>query len=236
MFFTITSLRLLLITHAALNLVTWPVIWNNNVFGDDSCKSNATVSLKRFAKGKPTMGLGLGFLYLKRISQLSLTSLIVAINSLSTLVSFGNDMSFYEFEGPNWRYNFKAILRFSFLTSFLNHLKCRLHFREPGDFHFLYSFFSCNPVMSWGTKFYRYFFIKNLIFSLEMPIYVLAFFIASLLSSKGVSFSMTSVVNNTFLLAVNVGKVTRYIDLKTLSLPNPSFTLFLFNWLLVFIS
>ena len=47
------------------------------------------------------MGLGLGFLYLKRISQLSLTSLIVAINSLSTLVSFGNDMSFYEFEGPN---------------------------------------------------------------------------------------------------------------------------------------
>ena len=62
-----------------------------------------------------------------------------------------------------------------------------------------------------------------------MPVYVLAFFIASLLSSKGVSFSMTSVVNNTFLLAVNVGKVTRYIDLKTLSLPNPSFTLFLFN-------
>ena len=142
MFFTITSLRLLLITHAALNLVTWSVIWNNYVFEVDSFKSNATVSLKRFAKGKPTVGLGLGFLYLKHISQLSLTSLIVAINSLlSTLVSFSNDMSFYEFEWLNWRYNFKAILRFSFRSSFLNHLKCRLRFREPGDFHFLYSIF-----------------------------------------------------------------------------------------------
>ena len=230
MFFTITSLRLLLITHAAQNLVTWSVIWNNYVFEVDSFKSNATVSLKRFAKGKPTMGLGLGFLYLKHISQLSLTSLIVAINSLSsTLVSFGNNMSFYEFEWLNWQYNFKAILSFSFLSSFLNHLKCRLR-----------SFFihssTCNPVISWGTKFCRYFFIKTLIFSLEIPIYVLAFFITPLPSRKRVSFSMTSVVNNIFLLAINVGKVTHYIDLKTLSLPNLSFTLFFFNWFLVFIA
>ena len=61
---------------------------------------------------------------------------------------------------------------------------------------------------------------KNMILSLEKSIYVLAFFITSLLSSKGISFSITSVDNNTFLLAINVGKITRLIDLKTLPFPS----------------
>ena len=37
------------------------------------------VSLKCLAKGKPTMGLGLGLLCLKHVSQVSITSLIIAI-------------------------------------------------------------------------------------------------------------------------------------------------------------
>ena len=61
-----------------------------------------------------------------------------------------------------------------------------------------------------------------MILSLEKSIYVLVFFIASFLSSKGISFSKTSVDNNTVLLAKNVGKVTHLIDFKTLPFPNPN--------------
>ena len=64
-----------------------------------------------------------------------------------------------------------------------------------------------------------------MILSLEKSINVLVFFIASLLSSKGISFSVTS-VDNTVLLAINVGKVTHLIDFKTLPFPNPNEVLF----------
>ena len=59
-----------------------------------------------------------------------------------------------------------------------------------------------------------------MILSLQKSIYVLVFFNASLLKSKGISFSITSVDNNTFLLAINVGKVTCLIDLKMLPFLN----------------
>ena len=59
-----------------------------------------------------------------------------------------------------------------------------------------------------------------MILSLEKLIYVLTFFIVSLLSGKGKSFSKTSVVDNTLWSAMNVDKVTHLIDLKTLPFPN----------------
>ena len=59
-----------------------------------------------------------------------------------------------------------------------------------------------------------------MILSLKKSIYVLVFFNVSLLRSKGISFSITSVDNNTFLLAINVGKVTCLIDLKMLPFLN----------------
>ena len=70
-FYTITSLYLLLITHDALNFVRWSIIWRNHVFEDHSFKSSATVSLKRLAKGKPTMGLGLALLCLKHFTVIT---------------------------------------------------------------------------------------------------------------------------------------------------------------------
>ena len=59
-----------------------------------------------------------------------------------------------------------------------------------------------------------------MVLSLEKSIYVLAFLIASLLSTKGISFSTFSVVDNMLWLPINIVKAKRVIDLKNLSLPN----------------
>ena len=59
-FYTITSLYLLLITHDALNFVRWSIIWRNHVFEDHST-----------AEGKPTMGLGLALLCLKHFTVIT---------------------------------------------------------------------------------------------------------------------------------------------------------------------
>ena len=100
--FIITFVDLLFIITALLNLENSSIKCKYHKFCSNWCKSMASVSLKSFAFGKPTAGLGIGFLYCWHVLQCDTTlSMMLASFVIGIPARFNKFSRFLDDAWPN---------------------------------------------------------------------------------------------------------------------------------------